>query len=97
MVFAKVVGTVVSSVKEDNIDGASYLLVELCGQNGAPKGDYIVALDLVGAEYSEMVLISQGSSCRQTEYTNKKPVDCVIPAIVDIVDEEGKVVFSKQH
>ncbi len=95
MVFAKVVGTVVSSVKEDNIDGASYLLVELCGQNGALKGDYIVALDLVGAGHSEMVLISQGSSCRQTEYTNKKPIDCVIPAIVDLVDEEGKVVFSK--
>ena len=41
------------------------------------------------------MLVSQGSSVRQTEITKDKPVDAVIMGIVDIVEENGKVVFRK--
>jgi len=95
MIFAKVVGTVVASQREDGMEGAAYLLVEVCDSKGTTKEDYLVALDAVGAGYDELVLVSQGSSCRQTERTYQKPVDGMIAAIVDLVDADGKEVYRK--
>jgi microcompartment protein CcmK/EutM len=37
----------------------------------------------VGAGIGEVVLYASGSSARQTEATNNRPVDAVIMAIVD--------------
>ena len=75
MIFARVAGTVVSTKKNDSIIGTKYLLTRTCDQNGKPKNDYIVALDLVGAGTGEVVIIAQGSSSRQTELTYQKPID----------------------
>jgi len=40
-------------------------------------------------------LIVQGSSARQTRQTEGTPVDCTIFAVVDTVEKEGDIVFSK--
>ena len=95
MIIAKVVGTVVASQREDGMQGATYLLVEVCDQNLKSKKDFLVALDVVGAGYDELVLISQGSSCRQTETTYQKPVDAMVIAIVDLIDEKDREVYRK--
>lgn len=52
------------------------------------EGAAFVALDLVQAGVGERVLVSQGSSCRQTEYTKNTAVDAVIVGIVDTVHVE---------
>lgn len=90
-----VVGTIVSSTKDDKIEGARYLLVDKCNQSGKKKGDYIVALDLIGAGRDEMVLLSTGSSARETEITTNKPIDAAIIGIVDLIDEQEKIVYKK--
>jgi microcompartment protein CcmK/EutM len=95
MLLAQVVGTVVSTQRADSIEGATYLLVQTCDQQGSLKGHYVVALDLVGAGVGEMVIIAQGSSARQTGTTFEKPIDAVIAGIVDLVEEKGSVVFRK--
>jgi microcompartment protein CcmK/EutM len=95
MIFAEVVGTVVATRRADNISGAKYLLVEQCTQRGEGRGRYHVALDVVDAGVGELVVISQGSSCRQTEISDRKPVDALICGIVDLVDERGRVVYRK--
>jgi microcompartment protein CcmK/EutM len=95
MIFGRVVGTVVSTRKEDNIRGTKYLLVRVCNQRGEQKDDHIVALDLVGAGTGELIIVAQGSSSRQTETTYQKPIDAVIVGIVDLVEEKGKIVFKK--
>jgi len=43
----------------------------------------LVSADAVGAGPDEIVLIAAGSSARQTNVTDKKPIDSVILAIVD--------------
>lgn len=96
MLLARVVGTVVASQKNDGIQGGKYLLVQACDTRGKAKGEYLVALDLVGCGRGEVVLISQGSSARQTEFTYQKAIDCVIVGIVDRVEENGQVVFWKE-
>ena len=95
MIFGKIVGTVVSAQIDEGMKGKKCLLVQTCNHKGEVDGNYLVAVDLVGAGVEEVVLISQGSSARQTEVTHQKPVDCVIVGIVDMVEEHNKIVFKK--
>jgi len=95
MILGKVIGRVVSTKKSDGIRGTRYLLINICDRKGIPKNEHLVALDLVSAGEGEMVLIAQGSSSRQTEMTKNKPIDAVIVGIVDLVEEEGSIVYRK--
>lgn len=95
MIFGKIVGTVVSTQIDEGIKGKKCLLVQTCDHKGEVDDNYLVAVDLVGAGVEEIVIISQGSSARQTEVTHQKPVDCVIVGIVDMVEEYNKIVFKK--
>jgi len=95
MIFGWIRGTVVSSVKSDSMQGTKYLLVNVCNYRMETKGDYLVALDAVGAGVGELVIISQGSSCRQTDATKEKPIDALIVGIIDLVEERGSVAFRK--
>ncbi|MGE5235314.1 MAG: EutN/CcmL family microcompartment protein [Acidobacteriota bacterium] len=83
MQLAKVVGTVVASQKESSITGLKLLLVRPVDDDGRETGAHIVAADAVGAGPDEYVLVATGSSARQTQATDKRPVDAVIMAIVD--------------
>lgn len=83
MQLAKVVGTVVSTRKEASINGLKLLVVRPLDEEGRETGNAIVSADAVGAGPDEIVLIAAGSSARQTEVTDKKPVDSVVMAIVD--------------
>ncbi len=49
----------------------------------------------VGAGVGEMVLFASGSSARQTERTDRKPVDAVVMAIVDSWEIEGDERYRK--
>ena len=93
MIFARVAGTVVSTVRSDGIEGARHLLVEVCTYTGEPSGSYMVALDQHQAGPGEMVIVSQGSSCRQTEQTFQRAVDALIVGIIDSVEAGGDVVY----
>lgn len=95
MIFGKIVGTVVSTQIDEGIKGKKCLLVQTCNHKGDIDDNYLVAVDLVGAGVKEIVIISQGSSARQTEVTQQKPVDCVIVGIVDMVEEHNEIVFKK--
>jgi microcompartment protein CcmK/EutM len=95
MIFARVAGTVVATRRSDALPGAKYLLVELCDQRGRGRRDYLVALDGIGAGVGELVMVTQGPSARQMAFSDKKPVDTLISGIVDLVDENGEVVFRK--
>ena len=95
MVFARVTGNVVCTLKDEKLVGTKLMLVQPVDLAGAAKGNPIVAVDAVGAGEGELVLLVQGSSARQTSRTNNTPVDAVIFAIVDSVEQGGKNVFRK--
>jgi microcompartment protein CcmK/EutM len=95
MVLGKVVGTVVSTRKEDELTGLKFLLVKACDADGKPTGSTVVAVDAVGAGVGEVVLYASGSSARQTKVTKDRPVDATIMAIVDTVDIEGERRYNK--
>ena len=96
MVLAQVIGTVVSTCKDEKLVGRKFQIVQpLSMKDMTPKGEPLVAIDAVGAGESEIVLIVSGSSARQTNQTDKTPVDATIMAIVDTVEVRGNVVFFK--
>lgn len=97
MLFARVVGNVVCTRKDEKLVGTKLLLVQPVDTEGGAKGNVLVAVDVVGAGEGELVLIVQGSSARQTRSTEGNPVDCSIFAVVDYIEKEGEIVFSKKE
>jgi microcompartment protein CcmK/EutM len=97
VIFARVTGNVVCTQKDEKLVGCKLLLVQPVDLAGAAKGNPIVAVDAVGAGEKELVLLVQGSSARQTSRTQGNPVDAVIFAIVDTVEQNGKAVFKKSE
>lgn len=86
MFLGKVIGTVWSTKKDENLVGAKFLIVNELDLDLNEKDRFVVAVDSVGAGDGEVVLVATGSSSRQTEFTKDKPVDAVIMAIVDKLD-----------
>ena len=95
MILGKVVGTVVSSTSRTGITGAVFLLIEKCSQSGEVRNDYVVALDMVGAGKGEMVMVSEGSTARETPLTVGRPLDAIVVGIVDSIDENELLVYQK--
>ena len=98
MQLARVVGTVVASRKEVELEGLTFLLLSPTAASGAVRGDgagLVVAVDAVGAGEGDLVMFAAGSSARQTSITQNKPVDATVMAIVDMVDDSGDLVYSK--
>ena len=95
MLFARVVGNVVCTYKDEKLVGSKLLLVQPVGLDDKPRGNVLVGIDSVGAGDGELVLLVQGSSARQTQKTENNPVDCTIFAIVDTIEKQGKIVFTK--
>lgn len=95
MLIARVVGSAISTMKEDRLKGLKLLVVREATVDNQLVGKPIVAIDAVGAGEGELVLIAQGSSARQTRQTRDTPVDAVIMAILDSLEVEGKVTFRK--
>ena len=95
MVIAKVVGSAVATIKDENLVGTKLLIVRETNLKGEPTGKPLVAIDTVNAGTGDLVLIAGGSSARQTTLTKNRPVDAVIMAIVDSLEVEGEVTYRK--
>ena len=95
MLLGRVIGTVVSTNKEQELNGLKMLLVRGADVEGKPTGSLVVAIDAVGAGIGEVVLYASGSSARQTRVTRDRPVDATIMAIVDSIELEGRQTYTK--
>ncbi|MCL2216310.1 MAG: EutN/CcmL family microcompartment protein [Defluviitaleaceae bacterium] len=96
MQICKVVGTVVSTNKTEKLSGMKLLLVRAIDlETWEEKGPLLVSVDTVSAGVGEVVMTVGGSSSRQTEATEAKPVDNSIVAIIDHIDVGSKRVFDR--
>ena len=95
MILGRVVGTLVSSRKEPQIEGLKLLLVREIDQKLAQVGKLVVCADAVGAGVGEVVLYAAGSSARQTTATKDRPIDHTIMAIVDTFEIGGDTCYDK--
>ena len=95
MKLGRIVGTVVSSTKDEKIDGLKLYVVRDLSIEMTDKASFVIAADSVGAGVGEVVLYASGSSARQTKATDGRPVDATVMAIVDQIDVENRLVFNK--
>ena len=95
MLLGRVAGTVVSSRKEDTLEGLKFLVIKQLDVEESETGDYVIAADAVGAGVGEVVLYATGSSARQTLMTKDRPCDAVVMAIVDTWEVGGDVKYVK--
>jgi microcompartment protein CcmK/EutM len=96
MLIARVIGTTVSTIKDEKLQGRKLLIVRQTDEKGNPVGKPYVAIDTVDAGVGELVLTASGSSARQTSITKDTPVDAVIMAMIDSLEVDREVVFRKQ-
>ncbi len=86
MRIARIIGTVVSTQKDERLKGKKLLVVKPIDPEGNDIGDYVVAADTVGAGYHEKVLIVGGSSARMAEGNKDCPVDTAIVGVIDTIE-----------
>ena len=82
MVAGKVVGSIVSTRKNDKLIGNKFMIVELVGSmTGNAK--QLIAIDNIGAGIGEYVMVAQGSAARVGCDIPDAPVDAAIVGFID--------------
>lgn len=83
MQIARVIGTVVSTVKNEALDGRKFLIVQTLDADLKAKGGPMVALDAVGAGEGELVFWCRGKEASFPFKRDETPTDCTIVGIID--------------
>ncbi len=84
MILGRIVGTVVSSQKRPQFEGAKLLLVQPETPQGVAIGATLLAIDSVGAGVSERVIVVlEGRAAGEALGKRHAPVDAAIVGIVD--------------
>jgi ethanolamine utilization protein EutN len=102
MFIARVRGNVVTTQKVVKMTGKKLLVIEPlrvdeAGKALPPTGRTFVAVDALGAGPDDLVLVTQGSSARMTEWTGDAPVDCVVIGIIDSVSAPAGTIYTKSQ
>jgi ethanolamine utilization protein EutN len=83
MQLARVLGDVVSTMKDANLTGIKLLVLQPLSAAGAPVGRTLVALDSVGAGVGENVFFVRGREAAFPFYPAEPPADATVIGIVD--------------
>jgi len=103
MYLGKVIGSIVSTKKDESMRGRKLLLVRPMlvdpedPSKFKPGSNTIVAIDTLGAGEGELVMFAQGSSARQAEGLKLLPVDAAIVGLIDTVSIGGKKTYEAKN
>ena len=94
MQFGRVIGSVVSIRKVDNLRGSTMLVVDYLDENLKSKNKSVVCTDTVSAGEGDIVILCSSSSARLTEATDKVCTDNSIVGIVDSISVNNEYVYT---
>lgn len=94
MELGKVIGQVVSTVRDTGLPNLTFLLVNIVDEHGNVTFPSQVAADTIGAGEGEMVLLVRGSSARMV-LEGKAPLDLSVIGIVDQISSGKEAIYSK--
>ena len=83
MQLARVIGTVIATIKNKSLDGRKFLIVQTLDADLNAKGNPQIALDAVGAGVGELVFWCRGKEASFPFKRDSTPTDCTIVGIVD--------------
>jgi ethanolamine utilization protein EutN len=81
--LARVIGDVVSTMKDANLTGLKLLILQPIAASGDASGRTLVALDSVGAGVGEVVFFVRGREAAFPFYPDEPPADASVVGIVD--------------
>ena len=93
MQLARVIGTVVATVKNESLEGRKILIVQNLNEDLTERGKPLIALDSIGAGVGELVFWCRGKEAAFPFKRDETPTDCTI---VGIVDSDSHVNNRKQ-
>jgi microcompartment protein CcmK/EutM len=96
MKIALVIGSTVSTVKDEVIRGRKLLIVRDADTAGKATGEPYIAVDTGSAGTGDLVMVTDGSSARYTNQTTNAPVDAVIVGVIDSLEMAGNVTYRKE-
>ncbi|HEU4687505.1 MAG TPA: EutN/CcmL family microcompartment protein [Vicinamibacterales bacterium] len=88
MQIARVIGDVVTTVKDANLSGIKLLVLQPLDPDGKASGRTLVAVDSVGAGVGETVFFVRGKEASFPFHPTEVPADAGIVGIVDHWDVE---------
>ncbi len=91
MIIAKVMGSVVSTIKDSRLSGYKMALVQQYSPlKEKVSGEPFVAVDILGSGRGSIVCVARGGAARllsnRADAESTPPVDATIVAILDDVD-----------
>ncbi len=97
MIFADVIGTIVTPVQHPSLDGKRILYLRLLDPTGKPTGKAINAIDGCGAGYGDRVIvIEEGNAGRQLTGIKNAPIKSVVVGVVDFIEgAHGELLYSE--
>ncbi len=90
MFFAKIIGTIWATRKDENCIGAKLQFIQPLNAHRENSGDPIIAFDTVGAGVGETVFYITAREATIPLPTEMGPVDASIVGIVDRIDVQTK-------
>jgi len=86
MILGRVIGEIHGTIKHRFYETRRMLMIEKTTPDGKPTGDYLIAVDAVGAGADERVLVNdEGNGARQIFESADGPVRAVVVGIIDDV------------
>ncbi|HEX3111565.1 MAG TPA: EutN/CcmL family microcompartment protein [Thermoanaerobaculia bacterium] len=86
MILGRVIGEIHGTIKHRFYDTRRMLVIEKTAPDGKPTGDYVIAVDSVGAGADERVIVNdEGNGARQILESADGPVRSVVVGIIDDV------------
>jgi len=91
MHLARVIGTVVATVKNEGLVGRKLLVIQPLDARAADDGKPMVAIDAIGAGAGEVVIWCRGKESSFPFLPGNVPTDCTIVGIVDSVFVDERI------
>jgi len=86
VILGRVIGEIHGTIKHRWYESHRMLVVEKTAPDGKPTGDYVIAVDAVGAGADERVIVNdEGNGARQIFESSDAPVRSVVVGIIDDV------------
>ena len=83
MQLSRVIGNVVSTIKNESLQAKKLMIVQTLDADLQPKGKPMIALDAVGAGVGELVFWCRGKEASFPFKRDDTPTDCTIVGIID--------------
>ena len=96
MKLAKVVGTVVATIKDESLVGQKILLIDPLDENLKKTGGTIAAVDSVQAGPGDIVHYTLSREASLVLENSFSPIDAAITGIVDNVNVETEEIYNKE-